>query len=211
MAGERGHYASGVRRREKIADAVLSIVDSEGYQAVTVARVARLTAIPESSVLYHFPTVDALLVGALRRADDLSGLEARTDDPHLGFSMEDFSRSLDWLLAQRNRRMLALRMRGFSMIAGHPAQEYFRQFDARVLSVWTRIIRGMQEEGQAHPGMDPRELALQVFALWEGLTSLNAVDPSVDVKKELLSGMRRIIGQNWQDFVRSVERPDTGL
>lgn len=211
MTTRRGHYAPGVRRRELIADETLRIVDAEGYQAVTVARVAKSTGIPESSVLYHFPTLDDLLIGALRRADDLSEDDYDTDNPRLTFSMKDFDRSLDHLLSQRNRRMLVLHMRGLSMIPNHPAQAYFKEFDARVLDVWTRIIRGMQQRGEAHLGMNAHELALQVFALWEGLTSLNAVDSKVDVKKELLSGMRHITGQNWQEFIHSVEKKNAGL
>ena len=72
---KRGNYAPSRARREQIASAVLQIVDQSGYGDVTVIRISKETGIPQSSVLYHFPTKDHLLVGAMEYADSLDGKE----------------------------------------------------------------------------------------------------------------------------------------
>ena len=72
---KRGNYAPSRARREQIASSVLQIVDQSGYGDVTVIRISKETGIPQSSVLYHFPTKDHLLVGAMEYADSLDGKE----------------------------------------------------------------------------------------------------------------------------------------
>lgn len=207
----RGEYAPGVKRRRIIVQTVLQVVDHDGYESVTVGLISQITGIPEASILYHFPTRDHLLIGALEYSDDMTGHLSGIDRQELTFDMETFSERLDTLLAQRNRRMLAIHMRGKSMLDDHPAHDYFRSFDRRAVEVWTRVVIGMQGGGVAHPGLDPRETAIRIVALWDGLSLLNAVDPELDIKKHLLQGMREICGINWQEFVHTVQREDLGL
>lgn len=207
----RGEYAPSIRRRQVIVEAVLQVVNEAGYESVTVNKISQMTGIPEASILYHFPTCDHLLVGALRYSDDLMGDMSGINQQNIPFDMDTFALRLDTMLAQRNLRMLAIHMRGKSMLEDHPAHDYFLSYDRRVIDVWTRVVTGLQSDGKAHPSLDPRESAIRIIALWEGLSLLNAVDPTVDIKERLLFGMRQVCGINWQDFVHEIEKGHLGM
>ncbi len=58
--------ARGSLREQAIARAVLDVIAERGVAGCTHRAVAAATGIPVGSVSYYFPTVDALLEGALR-------------------------------------------------------------------------------------------------------------------------------------------------
>lgn len=65
-----GRRVKGERRRRLLLDATLRLVGRAGAVAVTQRAVAAEAGVAPSAVLYYFPTVDDLLVAALRDVND---------------------------------------------------------------------------------------------------------------------------------------------
>ncbi|MFD0776205.1 TetR/AcrR family transcriptional regulator, partial [Streptomonospora algeriensis] len=55
----------GERRRAELIAATLRVVEADGVAGVTHRAVAREADVPASSAVYHFATLDDLLVAAL--------------------------------------------------------------------------------------------------------------------------------------------------
>ena len=71
FAQDVGHVGAGrsradEERRRDIAEATLALVVEKGHRAVVTAEIARRTGLSEPGVLYHFPSKDELLIGALQ-------------------------------------------------------------------------------------------------------------------------------------------------
>ncbi|MDA8368535.1 MAG: TetR family transcriptional regulator [Nocardiopsaceae bacterium] len=68
--GADGRRARGERRRTELISATLRVVERDGVAGLTHRAVAHEAGVPASSAVYHFATLDALLVAALTVAAD---------------------------------------------------------------------------------------------------------------------------------------------
>ena len=212
---KRGPYARSQRRRETIAQAVLDIVDELGHEKVTTALAAERSDTNEATLLYHFPTKDHLVIAALELADALaSHRDPRTGDTGLAPDLD-----LDGLRAVANartptelhRRRLYQVVKGQAVSEDHPAAAYIADRTSEGIRLWTAVVEQQQRAGLAHPSLDPAAVGRQVFALWEGLASMHAVDPDLDIGEMLLDGIRRLTGRNWTEMVAAMTDPTAGL
>lgn len=97
-------------RRERIADAAITIIAREGMRALTHRAVDRALDLPGGSTSYYFRTRRALIESAVRRLADRSRQEfATTTAPPLDLASvaEGVARSLDRLLNTRHDDVVA--------------------------------------------------------------------------------------------------------
>ncbi|WP_019926852.1 TetR/AcrR family transcriptional regulator [Nocardia sp. BMG111209] len=203
----RGNYARTAQRRRTIARAVLDLVLEKGHDGVTTAETAARAGISEATVLYHFPTRDHLLVAALRRVFE-------EDDEHLsaGLTALDLDRLRTYATGgPREIALLYTTLAGHAGTSGHPAREFFAEHYAEARDRWTGIIAARQQDGLAHPGLDPAETARQFLATWTGLRAQWLVDPDFDLGAALISAFRRLTGQNWMEVRQRLLEPGAGL
>lgn len=75
-----GRRRRGATRRRELLDATLRLIAREGPGGVSQRRVADEAAVPPSAVLYHFASVDDLLVSTLAEVNDryVAALDAVT-------------------------------------------------------------------------------------------------------------------------------------
>lgn len=201
---KRGPYAPTLLRREQISAAVLDLVDELGPESVTVALVAERTGINDATVVYHFPSKDELLVAALERADDIDARASRVDDPDVHLDLEDFADSFHPPSLKDNRHRLYQMIRGVAADPESAAATYLVQRTARQIEIFTRLFEERRRSGLAHPELDAPHTARQVVAMWEGLGVLWSSDPELDVRGLLISGIRRLTGENWMDLHRAL-------
>jgi AcrR family transcriptional regulator len=206
-ARSRRTYAGTAERRRTIARAVLDLVREKGHARVTTAETAARAGAGEATVLYHFPTRDHLLVAALRRAYD-------EDDEQMppGETALDLERLRQYATGvHREVALLYAALAGHAGTPGHPAREFFAEHYAQARDRWTEIIAARQQEGLAHPGLDPAEAARQFLAVWNGLQTQWLIDPAFDLGETLITAFRRLTGQNWMETRRLLLDPGTGL
>jgi AcrR family transcriptional regulator len=188
------------------------LIEKDGHESVTIAKVAKSTGIPESSILYHFPTRDHLLVAAMKEIDDLGSKVSHVEDENFVFNPEEFTESFgDRKKRSHKIQLLYVWLRGQATIDGHPAQLYFRERDRRARAAWNKIARLGQAEGKFRGGLDPEVMALQILALWDGLNGYNALDAQLDIDTILSAGIRMLTGTNWQEFKKQLDDPEVEL
>jgi AcrR family transcriptional regulator len=208
---KRGPYQRSRERREQIVLAVVELVDELGHDGVTTALVAARSGSSEPTVLYHYPTKDHLLVAALERMDDLEAELADLDsDPVLDLDALRASADAVQQIGEKRLRLF-IALKGQAATPGHPAADYFARRTERTMEIFARLITGRQRAGLAHPGLDPRDTARQIVALWEGLTFMRLTDPAFDVGQSLVDGVRRLTGENWMRAIATLNHPDLGL
>ncbi|MGW9346524.1 TetR/AcrR family transcriptional regulator [Nocardiopsis flavescens] len=112
-----GRRLKGARRRRLLVDAVLRVIAVEGAAAVSQRRVAAEAGVPPSAVMYHYASVDDLLLAALTGVNDfyVTALEALARDPLTA------PRELAELVAAPGREHLAAEFELFLMAARRPA------------------------------------------------------------------------------------------
>ena len=77
------------QRREQLLDAAVELAAGRDLSALSVRDIAAHAGVSEGLLFHYFPTKDALLLGAVRRAADamLAALDgAATDDPLTGLT-----------------------------------------------------------------------------------------------------------------------------
>lgn len=204
--------ARSKEKRERIARAVVELVDELGHEKVTTALVADRSGVAEATVLYHFPTKDHLLVAGQAFLDDeqvaSTGLDGGVVTEQTEFAAEQFALydSVD-----DNRSRLYLMIKGMSSVPGHPAHEYYAARIQRHVAMFTTLVRGRIAAGVAHPDLDPESAARQIIALWEGLGAMWMCDQTFSVGELLASGIRRITGENVTELRDALARPGAGL
>ncbi|QHC61075.1 TetR family transcriptional regulator [Rathayibacter sp. VKM Ac-2760] len=202
---KRGPYAPTRRRRETIARVVLELVDAVGHEGVTTALVSQRSGINETTILYHFPSRDHLLVAALALADDEEAerADAYADDAVLDIGAIARVPGMDF---ENPRFRLFLMLRGQSGDSAHPATEYFKERAARQVALFAQLIRHSQEAGLILDGLDPVMTARQIIAIWDGLGQLWQSDREFDVAALLEDSVRRLTGQNLLEIQRLLTR-----
>ncbi|MFJ8951439.1 MULTISPECIES: TetR/AcrR family transcriptional regulator [unclassified Streptomyces] len=209
---KRGPYQRSHERRERIALAVLQLVDDFGHEGVTTALVAAGSDSSEPTVMYHFPTKDHLLIAALDRMDDLDADLSGVDDGRATLDLDTVRDVANASVTAQDRRLrLFVMLRGQAATPGHPAAEYFARRTERALTIWSDLIEKRQRAGLAHPGLDPRDTARQILALWDGLILAHFSEREFDCGQALVDGIRRLTGQNWVEGLALLNRPDVGL
>jgi AcrR family transcriptional regulator len=209
---KRGPYQRSHERRARIALAVLDLVDELGHEGVTTSLVAARSGSTEPTVLYHFPSKDHLLVAALDRADDLELGLSTIEGDELTLDLDNLRAKVNGTMAAQDRRLrLFAMLRGQAATPDHPAAEYFARRTERALGIWTDLVAKRQSQGLAHPGLNPRDVARQVLALWDGLALIGFSAPDFDCGQALVDGIRRLTGQNWVESLAILNQPDLGL
>lgn len=192
---KRGPYARSLARREKISRVVLGIVDELGLDAVTTALVARRAHIPESSVLYHFPTKDHLLVAAMQRADDETAVSTGVDREDIELNLDAIrSSGVELEGFNENRRRLDALVRSWAMNPDHPAAGFVAERNLHAVRVWSGMIARRQKNGLADPDLDPEVVAWQAIALLDGLTGFALTHPGLPVGDLLADGILSLTG-----------------
>lgn len=195
-ARRRGPYAKTRGRLTAVADATLAIIEADGHAAVSFQEVARRAGLTEAQVLYHFPSKDHLLVGALERADavaidetgaDLESMLADDDEPDPEEVMSAF---VERGLLNMNLRRLYLEQRSAAVDPEHPAHAYVTRRQRTAAEYYIAYLRRMHATGYAHPDVEPERFGRQLVALWEGLEAQWMVDPSFDLAAELGAAVR---------------------
>ncbi|MBL7490812.1 TetR/AcrR family transcriptional regulator [Frankia sp. AgB1.9] len=212
----RGQYSRTPVRRREIAQAVLDMVVEKGHAKVTTAEVAARAGTSEATVLYHYPSKDHLLVAALELDRDLAVERAervgvRPEDGLAGLDLNTLAEAGRSVVGREPLVRLQVALTGLAAIPGHPAEDYFAQHYQTAVEGYGRFIAERQKTGDAHPSLDPVEVARQFVAIWDGLTAqwLNSRD--FDLGITLARAFRRLSGQNWMEATRAVIDPPNGI
>jgi AcrR family transcriptional regulator len=204
LSRKRGPYARTLVRRRHISAAVLQLVDEVGPEALTTSQVAERSKTPETTVLYHFPSRDDLLVAALELADEQGAAEGHVDDPDLRLDPHMLAKQYRATSPDDPRFRLSRLVRGLAATPGTSAADYIGRRTARQVEIFARMFDQRKLDGLAHPDVDSVDLARQTIALWEGLATVFANDPEADGGRLLEDAVRRLSGESWMTLQRAI-------
>lgn len=150
--------------REGLLAVAVQLFNEQGYDATSVADLAKRLGLTKSALYHHFSSKEELLAVALESA--LGGLEAVLDEPgaregaasdRLRFVLTG---ATDVLVAQLPAVTLLLRVRGNSAVE-QAALERRRVFDHRV----TGLVAEAQAEGSVRDDVDAAVAARLLFGM----------------------------------------------
>ncbi len=150
--------------RDGILAVAVQLFNEQGYDATSVADLARRLGLAKSALYHHFSSKEELLSVALEAA--LGGLEAVLDDPRASVGAASdrlrfvLTGATDVLVAQLPAVTLLLRVRGNSAVE-QAALERRRVFDHRV----TDLVSAAQTEGDVRDDVDAAVAARLLFGM----------------------------------------------
>ena len=184
--------------REQVLTIAVQLFNDQGYDATSVADLAKRLGLTKSALYHHVESKESILEVALD--DALTGLERALDDalaaePTAIASLRHVVRgAVGVLTAKLPQVTLLLRVRGNSEIE-RAALERRRAFDHRV----TAIVREAQSAGDLAGDIDAAVATRLIFGMVNSLTEWyrpgGAVDPDQladDVLRLSLGGLARV-------------------
>ncbi|MCZ0981272.1 TetR/AcrR family transcriptional regulator [Streptomyces diastatochromogenes] len=189
----QGSYAVGDARRQKILDTAVDHFGQWGFNASSLARIARDCGITQGGLLHHFRSKEDLLLSVLAQS------EQHDVERLFGVEPESYAAYLETLVAlieENTRRPGIVRM--FNVLVGesgnadHPAHQYFKERYARVLRNTVELLEQAVRSGELRPGTDCLGVAQEHLAVMDGLQIQWALDPSsMDMPARVGAYLRR--------------------
>lgn len=159
---------------DRTADAVLRVLVAEGFEGVSVRKVAALAEVSIGAVQHHFPTKDAMLAGAMDRASArfLARLgECLTAEMSAAQRLETLAVAL--VCPEPGDRDISVAW--LLRLARAAVDE---QTAIRHRQDWSRMSRWLADLiAAAAPGVDADSAAVELLALLDGLACSVAVEP----------------------------------
>ncbi|WP_309127460.1 TetR/AcrR family transcriptional regulator [Microbacterium sp.] len=187
--GKRGSYAKSEARRDSILRTALEVIDTEGYAAASVTRIAEAAGLSKTGVLHHFETKEKLLTEVLRLRDELD--ESGFADPTA--SLGDLEAAY-LKVVERNARIpgmveLFTRLSVEATDPDHPAHDFFLRREA---DIGRRIAETVERHlDERHRGaVEPDAVALLLLAATDGLQMRWLLDPEIDMTAALATLFR---------------------
>lgn len=188
--GQRKSSRSGLETRDRIIDAALETVRTEGLVGTSVRVIARNGGFNQALVFYHFGSVEELLLAALERANnrrmakfkaELEGANSLRDlvsvatSLHAGTEVDTDQPALNAIVA------------GWSSNseAGHRVMEILRPWDDLVAAALRRSL-----ENTPFANVAPVEdMARAISALFLGIELLDRLDADASRTKSLFTSL----------------------
>lgn len=166
-------------RRSEILEAAATVICRDGFDRTRTARIAEEAGVSGGTLIYHFGTLDRLLVSALQHAEKRF-YEAAEEIVSRGETAEERLEDLvRWVFTPDggNSQLWALWLETWSQAARHPeVAEARAEQDER----WRSMIRGIVRE-TARDEREASEFAVRFGAIIDGLTIQVALgDPELD-------------------------------
>ena len=155
-----------------MADAVLNVLTADGFEGVSVRKVATVAGVSIGAVQHHFPTKDAMLSAALDRAgkqfqrrltervrEDMTPGQRLAELAVTLVSADDREISVAWLLRLAR-----------AAVDDATAERHRKDWGA----METRLREAISA---AAPDVEPHTAAIELLALLDGLAISVAVEP----------------------------------
>lgn len=176
-SGERRPSFIEQARRAQLIDATVALVARHGYAGTSLARIAEAAGISKATVLYHFPSRDAVVRAAY-------GSVIETLTTHVGAAVapasgaaavEAYIRSLVGFLHDKPERARVIT----EVIVGDDEVTDTPGSAGRWRPV-ADLIRAAQAAGDYREDADPRVTAIMVNGAIDGIVAERLADPGFD-------------------------------
>lgn len=187
MARTQEAERAGIQRRAQIVDVALELFAARGYDATSLASVARAVEISQPGLLHHFNGKESLLAAVLDERDQRAfaavDIDAEYDVTPFERALEVADAMVAWNVRHRDLARL-----GHLGAAHHPplATAWARERTVRIRAQLAGVVAGAIADGTVRDSADPELVAAFVIAGVGGLESQWLVDETFD----MVSAMR---------------------
>lgn len=161
-------------RRRQIVEQALGLISAAGYNAVSVADVAKACGVAKSLVLHYFPTTADLLAAVLAFRDEraFAKFVSTTQQQFTARSARELATAIVYHnLGQREMLSLHHILGAEALFPQHPAHNYFVERTQK-MRAFNEMLLGWKS--------DPRIAAIEFAAFWDGLERLWLQDASIE-------------------------------
>ncbi|MDZ8171662.1 TetR/AcrR family transcriptional regulator [Microbacterium xanthum] len=163
----------GDERRRSVLAVATDLFSQRGYNAVSIADVAKESGLSQAGLLHHFPTKRALLLAVLQERDRAS----EGPGPHGADFLQAFAEALRHNDANPQLVQLFALLSAESISEGHPAHDWFvERYDLLVSDVTTEVA-SIVDPDKLPEGIHAETLARWVIALADGLRTQALLSP----------------------------------
>ncbi|MEV7800106.1 helix-turn-helix domain-containing protein [Microbacterium foliorum] len=182
LAGTRGPYRTGVRRREQIVSAAIDVFGEFGFAGGTVRRIAEQVGVSHASLLQHFGNKEGLLTAVLREWDRRTVENGLADVTGLAY-FRALPEVMDAHTSQRGLLELFTTITAEATSPTHPAHQYIRNRYSTNLQTLADHLARAHEDGDVR-FMNPSEIDIEVrlvTAVLDGIGLQWLLDPTTDL------------------------------
>lgn len=163
-----------LRRRQIVIEAT-RLISQSGFNAVSLADIARACGVAKSLIVHYFPSMNHLLAAVLDYRDEKSFAEivdSTLPEPTPPAVRAFVTKAVEYNLGQRELVRLHHVLDAEALSADHPAHAHFAARASNLRRVHERLFCWAPV---------PASAAVQFLAFWDGLERQWLRDPSLDV------------------------------
>lgn len=181
-------------RRAQLIEVTIELVARHGYAGTSLARIAEAAQISKATVLYHFPSKDAVVRAAYESVvEDLTAEVGAAVATEAGAAaLEAYVRSLVGHLHARpeRARVIAEAIVGDDEVTDQPGS-------AARWQPLAEMVGAAQAAGDYRPDADPRVTAIMINGAIDAIVAERMTDPAFDTPaaaEQLVAMLRRSFG-----------------
>ncbi|GAA1945625.1 TetR/AcrR family transcriptional regulator [Microbacterium aquimaris] len=199
---ERKTRPHGDARRRTVLTVATELFSQRGYNAVSIADVAKEAGLSQAGLLHHFPTKRALLLAVLQERD--RGGDAPT--PHGVDFLQAFTDALRHNDATPQLVQLFALLSAESISEDHPAHEWFvERYDTLVAELTAEVAAAVDPD-KLPAGIDAETLARWIIALADGLRTQALLSPESFVRADSVEAFLAVL----RPYLRAEDSEDPG-
>ena len=186
--------------QDDLIEVVAYVFNERGYEAATMADLARASGLTKSAFYHHVTGKEQLLRLAVNRAlDRLSGVfeeEAHVERPPVERLERVLTRTTEVLIAELPYVTLLLRVRGNTAVEREVVDRR-RAFDARLAA----LVQDAMDAGEIRDDVEPRLVTRLLFGMVNSITQWYRPDahPQEDAQRTTDDGHLRAAGDSAGD------------
>jgi len=139
----------------------MAIIDAEGHQSLTMRALARACGMTAPGLMHYFPDMATLVVAVVDHRDTRDRAGLATFAPGPGATRRVLGEIVDNIVARPQAAELFAIVEAQAIDSRHPGHEYFRARAERLVDEFSPLM--------AAEFAHPRELAMQLFGVMDGL------------------------------------------
>ncbi|MGO4256428.1 TetR/AcrR family transcriptional regulator [Marmoricola sp. RAF53] len=182
MARTQEAERAGIKRRATIVNVALDLFAAHGYDATSLASVARAAGISQPGLLHHFHSKEVLLVAVLDERDQRALTAVDIDRAYDTTPVERALEVADAMVAWNAQHRELVRLGHLGAAHNPPlANAWARERTARFRAQLAGVIANDIAAGIVRPSADPGQVSSWVLAGIAGLESQWLIDEDFDM------------------------------
>lgn len=179
VRGQRGSYAKGQARRQRIVDEAFVVFARSGFHSGSLREIAKRVELTPAGLLHHFASKEELFTEVIRQRDER--VRAAAGDPAEHTLIEQTAQVVAYNQKSRGLASLYATVSAEATDPDHPAHVEFAERYRSNAAGAAELLRRAQAAGEVRADLDPDAAARLISAVMDGIQLQWLLDDSVDM------------------------------